>query len=95
VVDHPSAYAAELANEPMTIRRREMFETWRAAAEAINSVIPDMAVAMSDTGENGLQPAWVDKIAGPSAFIEKDTVEWWVSEFSLHDVHYTANSGML
>ena len=50
VVDHPSAFAAELANEPMTLKRRELYQTWQAAAEAINGVIPDMSVALSDTG---------------------------------------------
>jgi len=34
VKDHPSAFAAELMNEPMTIRRKWMFDTWRACAEA-------------------------------------------------------------
>ena len=41
---HPSAVACELLNEPVSVRRKEMFETWRAAAEAINSEVPDMAV---------------------------------------------------
>jgi len=38
VVDHPSAIAAELMNEPMTIRRNDSYATWRACAEAINAV---------------------------------------------------------
>merc|ERR1712107_606995 len=32
VKDHPSAFAAELMNEPMSIRRKWMFETWRDCA---------------------------------------------------------------
>jgi hypothetical protein len=42
VVSHPSAFAAELMNEPMTIRRELAFDTWRAAGLAINALIPDM-----------------------------------------------------
>ena len=37
VASHPSAFAAELMNEPMSIRRRWMYDTWRACAVAINS----------------------------------------------------------
>lgn len=61
VVDHPSAVAAELMNEPMTIYRKHAFNTWRAAAETINAVIPDMAVAVCDTGEGSFIPDWVTK----------------------------------
>mmetsp|Transcript_26792 Transcript_26792/g.50766 ORF Transcript_26792/g.50766 Transcript_26792/m.50766 type:complete len:463 (+) Transcript_26792:31-1419(+) len=61
VVDHPSAIAAELMNEPMTIYRKHAFNTWRAAAETINAVIPDMAVAVCDTGEGSFIPDWVTK----------------------------------
>ena len=50
VVDHPSAIAFEL-NEPMSIWRGIMYDTWRAAAEAINAVIPDMSVSIQDTAE--------------------------------------------
>ncbi len=76
VVDHPSAFAAELMNEPMTIRRRDMFDTWRAVTEAVNEVIPDMSVSITDTGEGAVLPAWVDDIAGAGIDIDKDTVEW-------------------
>ena len=33
---HPSAFGAELMNEPITLRRREAYETWREAAEAVS-----------------------------------------------------------
>ena len=33
------------------IFRREMYDTWKESAEAINSVIPDMSVSIADTGE--------------------------------------------
>ena len=61
VVDHPSAIATELMNEPMTIYRKHAFNTWRASAEAINAIIPDMAVAVCDTGEGSFIPDWVTK----------------------------------
>ena len=44
VKSHPSAFGAELMNEPMSLRRRWMFDTWRACAEAITKCIPDMSV---------------------------------------------------
>jgi hypothetical protein len=49
VARHPSAFGAELMNEPASIHRRYMFETWRAAAEAIHATVPDMSVAVADT----------------------------------------------
>ena len=76
VADHPSAIAAELMNEPMSIRRRAMFETWRATAEAINAVVPDMSVALADTGEGAVLPSWVSRIFGAGVAISRDTVEW-------------------
>lgn len=72
---HPSAFAAELMNEPMSIYRGKMYDTWRACAEAINAIIPDMSVALADTGEGIVFPAWVDKFfAGID--IDHDTVQW-------------------
>ena len=76
VVDHPSAFAAELMNEPMTIHRSDMYDTWRAAAEAINAVVPDMSVALADIGEGAVIPAWVTKLAGAGVVIDSATVEW-------------------
>ena len=35
IKDHPSAFALELMNEPISINRRDMYDTWRAAAEAV------------------------------------------------------------
>lgn len=76
VKDHPSAFAAELMNEPMTIRRKAMFDTWRACAEAINDVIPDMSVSLADTGEGVLLPAWVEKLGLPGIEIDRSTLSW-------------------
>eukprot|EP00038_Savillea_parva_P029793 m.73513 g.73513 ORF g.73513 m.73513 type:complete len:450 (+) comp8843_c0_seq2:98-1447(+) len=73
---HPSAIAAELMNEPMTIARRRMFDTWRAAADAIHAVVPDMAVSVCDVGEGAILPEWVEKIAGPGIGLDPSTVAW-------------------
>ena len=73
---HPSAFAAELMNEPMTIERKRMFQTWRACAKAINAVVPDMAVSISDIGEGAVLPAWVTKIGGGGIDIDHETLEW-------------------
>eukprot|EP00041_Stephanoeca_diplocostata_P002352 m.25984 g.25984 ORF g.25984 m.25984 type:complete len:462 (+) comp13231_c0_seq3:83-1468(+) len=79
VASHPSAFAAELMNEPMTINRKQAYNTWRATAEAINSVIPDMAVSMCDTGEGAIIPAWVSAIGGDGLDLDKDTEDWIIN----------------
>lgn len=76
VMGHPSAVAAEMMNEPMTIRRPLAFDTWRAAGQAVNNVVPDMAVSVMDTGEGVLLPDWVVKIGGGGGFISNATLEW-------------------
>jgi Cellulase (glycosyl hydrolase family 5) len=76
VAQHPSAFAAELFNEPMSINRRLMYDTWRAAQGAINSVIPDMSVSVADTGEGAIVPYWVDKLLTPDIDISATTVKW-------------------
>lgn len=38
VVDHPSAIASELMNEPMTLRRTAMFDTWKAAGNLLSFI---------------------------------------------------------
>lgn len=76
VKDHPSAVAMELMNEPMTIKRKDMFDTWKATAEAITAVIPDISVNICDIGEASLLPAWVTKLTGGAEFISKETIEW-------------------
>ena len=76
VREHPSAIAAELMNEPMSIRRRDMFDTWRACAEAINEVIPDMSVSVCDIGETSSMPAWVTKLTRGTELIAESTIQW-------------------
>ena len=77
VAEHPSAFAAELMNEPLTIKRDKAYETWRACAEAINAVIPDMAVSLLDLGETPVLPSWLSKLpGGGSVDLPKATVEW-------------------
>lgn len=76
VKTHPSAFAAELTNEPMTILRYKMFETWRACAEAIVKVVPDMSVSICDVGEGSVLPAWVTDLTNGTEIISPETVEW-------------------
>ena len=76
VKPHASAFAAELMNEPMSIRRRGLYDTWRAAAEAIHVIIPDMAVGLADPLEGALIPPWLAKLAGAGVAIDEDTVKW-------------------
>ena len=56
VVDHPRAFGFELMNEPMTIWRRDAFQTWRAVAEAIVAIIPDASVGEFSFGSRCLSP---------------------------------------
>jgi hypothetical protein len=72
---HPSAVAAELMNEPMTIKRGLAFDTWRAAGEAISAVVPDMSVSVADTGEGVVLPPWAVPLAG-DALISNATLAW-------------------
>ena len=44
VAEHPSAVAVELMNEPLWLWRQSAFDTWRAAAEAVHAIVPDMSV---------------------------------------------------
>eukprot|EP00929_Paragymnodinium_shiwhaense_P108800 TRINITY_DN75136_c0_g1_i1.p1 TRINITY_DN75136_c0_g1~~TRINITY_DN75136_c0_g1_i1.p1 ORF type:complete len:443 (-),score=48.15 TRINITY_DN75136_c0_g1_i1:99-1427(-) len=76
VKGHPSAFAAELMNEPMSIRRNYMFETWQACTEAITTVIPDMSVSVADVGEASILPAWITEITGGTIAIPSDIVKW-------------------
>ena len=80
VVDHPSAFAAELMNEPMTIRRTASFDTWVAVGKAITSIIPDMSVAVADIGEASILPDWVIKYTGGHEFISNDAMNWITSK---------------
>ena len=92
VKDHPSAFAAELTNEPMTIRRKHYYNTWKACAEAITEVIPDMSVAICDIGEGAVMPAWVEELGGDDIFIDHDTIEWIKASNNLfYAWHYYGN----
>ncbi len=63
-------------NEPMSIRRRELFDTWRDTAEAITAVIPDMSVSICDSGEASIYPAIISDITGAHFDIAPDTFKW-------------------
>lgn len=80
VAAHPSVYACELMNEPMSVHRGWAFDTWRAAAEAINAVVPDMAVAFADLGESALGagaiPKWLFALLPDGIDVSEGTVEY-------------------
>merc|ERR550537_1265073 len=80
VKGHPSAFAAELLNEPMTIKRDSAYRTWRAAAEAIHDVVPDMAVALADIGEAAVIPSWLHKFPGGGAVDIDDSTLAWIKQ---------------
>ena len=75
VFDYPSAIAIELMNEPVYIKRWNMYETWRVCNNEITSVIPDMSVSVVDIGEGAVIPEWVSWIDSGIA-IYPSTVEW-------------------
>jgi len=83
VKGHPSAFGFELANEPMSIRRKWMFDTWRACAEAITKIVPDASVSIADVGEGSVLPAWVTKLTGGAEDISEDTIKWIKSSNSV------------
>lgn len=92
VIEHPSAFAAELMNEPMSINRWNMYETWRACAEAIISVIPDMSVSVTDIGEGAIIPDWIVRFLGEGVVISHDTTEWIKKSNNLfYSWHYYGN----
>ncbi len=94
VVDHPSAFAAELMNEPMSIRRKWSFDTWRACAEAIHKVIPDMSVSIADVGEGSVLPDWITKYTGGFEDISSETEQYIKDENRLfYAWHYGTMPG--
>jgi len=87
VAPHPSAFALEPMNEPMSINRRDMYETWRAVTEAATAVIPDISVAVCDTGEGPVLPGWVTTLADlvplPYLTPRAETVQWMKASSNL------------
>jgi len=71
---HQSAVACELANEPMTIKRDKMYQTWVAAAKAINAEVPDMSVSLADTGEGPLLPSFLSNLPIHIPSLDKETL---------------------
>jgi len=78
VKGHPSAFAVEPMNEPMSVRRRVMFDTWRAVAEAVHEKVPDMSIALADSGTAPLyNPSGINKwIPKDEWDMSKETFEW-------------------
>jgi len=96
VKEHPSAVAAELMNEPMSIHRRDMFDTWRACTEAINSVVPDMSVSLADVGEVSNLPSWLTRLTGAYMDISSDTKKWMKkSNTTFYAWHYGSLPGTI
>ena len=63
-------------NEPITLNRKQAFNTWRACAIAINEVIPDMSVSICDVAEGPVFPSWIVDLIGADILLDEDTVEW-------------------
>ena len=74
-MEHPSAFAAELMNEPMSIYRGAMYDTWKATAEAINAIIPDMSASLTDVG-NGLYFSDWPFEHDAAGLISPSTIKW-------------------
>jgi len=90
VADHPSVFALEPMNEPMSIKRGDMFDTWRAITESVNAVIPDLAVAVADVGEGGIIPSWLTKI--DNVDISHDDIKWMqASKTTFYAWHWYGN----
>jgi hypothetical protein len=68
--------ALELMNEPMSLRRRALYDTWHAAGEAVNAVVPDLAVSVTDVGEVFELPHWFVKLAGGGIDISDSAMAW-------------------
>merc|ERR1711971_1158472 len=82
VKGHPSAFAAELMNEPMSLERKWMFDAWRECAEAITQIVPDMSVSICDIGEGSVLPKYVTELTGGFEDISAET-EQFIRESNL------------
>jgi len=95
VARHPSAFGAELMNEPASIHRRYMFETWRAAAEAIHATVPDMSVAVADTLNAYILPWWYTDLSPEHSMfgISASTRQWLrESDYLFYAWHYAESA---
>ena len=72
---HPSAIMAELMNEPMTLWRNDLYETWRECGQAINQIIPDMMIVISDNFQGSILPWWLTWVS-PYFDISRETANW-------------------
>jgi len=96
ITQHPSAFAIEPMNEPMSINRRDMYDTWREVTEAVTAIVPDLSVAVADTGEGAVLPGWVDELTDllplPYLTPSRDTVTWMQASNNLfYAWHYYGN----
>jgi hypothetical protein len=72
VKDYPSAFMAELMNEPSYIYRKDLFETWKECSIEIIKIIPDMSISLSETFQGSFIPSWLTS-AFPFFRISKET----------------------
>ena len=74
LTSHTSHFTHHLRN------RRDMYDTWRAATEAVVSIIPDISVAVADTVQGPVLPGWVDELTDiiplPYLSPSRSAVEW-------------------
>lgn len=75
VKDKPAAFGIELMNEPIEVRRWDLYELWKKCAEYIWNAVPNIAVGVADTGEAALN------IGGLG--IRPETLRWLKSETRL------------
>eukprot|EP00939_MAST-03C_sp_MAST-3C-sp1_P003308 g3308.t1 len=80
IKSHPSAFAVEPMNEPMSIHRRWSYDTWRAIAEGVLDVVPDLSVAVADTGEGVILPSILTKWIDLEDFDISLSTERWIKE---------------
>ena len=67
-----------------------------AVAEAVNAVVPDMAVSLSDVGEGAVLPAWVTEHAakGAGVAIDQETVDWIKNSSTLYCAWHWCKRGV-
>lgn len=89
IKSHPSAFALEYMNEPMSIKRKWMFDTWREISDAVLKIIPDVSVSIADVGEWSGFPKWITELTGGFEDISSETEAWIKSsENAFYAWHY-------
>ncbi|KAL3933484.1 MAG: hypothetical protein SGPRY_000255 [Prymnesium sp.] len=71
----PAAVAIEPMNEPMSIERGSLFETWESVNDAVLAVVPDISMGVEDLAEGAVLPSWLARIE-PGIDLSRRTREW-------------------